>query len=63
MGIVGNISLELNHDSERLLEIIKILIDRGFTLEQIPDGFTTNISGKMKIDLNENVQILNFTSD
>lgn len=54
------ISIETDMDSDRMLEIIKILVDRGFTLEKMENGMVTKISGEIKLDLVNLVQILNL---
>jgi len=62
MGIVGKISIEINLDSDRMLEIIKILLDRGFKLDKFENGLITNIVGSMELNFEKKLQILTFQS-
>ena len=54
------ISIETSLDFDRMLEILKILIDRGFTLQNLKDGLVSKISGKIELDFTNKIQILTF---
>lgn len=50
-GSEAKIATEVVTDSEGLLNDIKILVDRNFTLKGCPDGIETSIHGSIKLDL------------
>ena len=62
MGIVEKVSIETNLDSDRMLEVVKILLDRGFKLNKSKDGLITNIVGSVELDFEKKLQILTFQS-